>query len=108
MALKINKAVTSLSSAVVGNIPSGAIVKFITIFAEDGASCRFNLKIYESQAAHDAKKTCISIVEIPQLVYVHALAPADYTTLTPAIVHTILQGILEAIPSIGAGQTSIV
>jgi len=105
MAIKINKALNDKTG---GTVASGTIVKFETNFPKEGAKINFGIFCYKSQADYDAGKAPYVPEEITNFSPSYALVGGDYDSLTPAVVHSKLQTILEAMSGIGAGQTEVV
>ena len=111
MGLQVNKVTTSADSDISGNIASGLIIDFMSIFpTADGSEVHCNLKNYRNATAKSDGKSTIMVTEIPNMGIVIPLTDADKVVMTAAItlIHTKLKDILEALPGIGVGKISII
>ena len=98
MALKINQTVVSKDGF---TVPSGSIVKFQTIFPLDGTELHCNMEFYKDQAHVDAGGDKYFPSEMDTLGFVKTLDEAEYSALTPTVVHTHLKTHLETIYTAG-------
>lgn len=105
MALTIDVALNSKDG---GIISAGALVKFITIFPENGTEVHFNLKVYRDQAAADSGKSPIFPIELEgKYGIVKTLDALEYAALTPVTIHQMIKDELESIPEIGIGNVTV-
>lgn len=103
MALQIDTTLTSKDGA---SVPSGAIVKFQTIFPYEGTQVHYNMKFYRSQGDYDAGAASFLPEEVSKMGHVKSLSQAEYDALTPTKVHNHLHDHLESI--LGADTVSII
>ena len=105
MALQINVSLTAKGGL---TIPTGSIVKFVTIFPENGTEMHCNLKVYKDASTVATREDIYPKELSGKMGIVKQLSEGDYTSLTPVMVHTWLKAELEAIAEIGVGNVVII
>jgi len=103
--IKINK---TLNDSTGGTVASGSIVRFEADFKKEGTLLKYRLSCYKSEADYDAGKKPYVPIEITNFTPSFQVKSGDYLTLNIKEQNVRLQTIIEAMPDIGSGKTSIV
>jgi hypothetical protein len=104
MAIQLNVGLTTKDG---GTVDAGSRILFDVNFQKGVYKYNVNLELWRTQQAYiDGLQPIRGIQEIPQLYFEKELSFAEYSGLTPIVIHNHVKAYLETY--VGEGNTSIV